>query len=129
MDYLILCEGEPIGTMVNPAADHTMGMVHGPFWPLPAYEKVRTVFRLFAEATDDAQHKHYYRKRDALNLTVTTAAGRSVPAAWVHIYDLAEDAGNATGYEAEFNVDDYRFFFDQRTWDGTPYPVQGAATF
>jgi hypothetical protein len=51
MAYLILCDGEPIGTMVNPGADPPMGMVHGPFKPFPAYERVRPVFRLFAEAT------------------------------------------------------------------------------
>jgi hypothetical protein len=100
--------------MANPFADQSMGMVHGLFQPLPAYERVRSVFRLFPEASDDASFARYYRERDALDLTVTTQAGLPVPAAWVHIYDLAQEVGDETGYAAEFNVGKYKFFSDRR---------------
>jgi hypothetical protein len=57
-----------------------MGMAHSPVKPFPAYERVRPVFRLFAEATgatvahgsDEEKLARYYRERDALHLEVTT---------------------------------------------------------
>ena len=78
MDYLIVYNGEPIGTMVSPGADASMGMVQGPFVPLPAYEKVRAVFRLFTEAAgmdngtgypdDPEKLRRFYAARGALDL-------------------------------------------------------------
>src|SRR5690242_14843537 len=98
--------------MVEPGADPPMGMVHGPFKPAPAYRKVQPIFRLFTEATwvtqgqkpDEDKLARYYRERDALHLSVTTAAGLPVPVAWVHVGDAAQEVGEEEGYYAEFNV-------------------------
>ena len=125
MDYLIVYNGEPIGTIVSPRADASMGMVHGPFMPLPAYEKVRAVFRLFSEATgmgngtgypdDPEKLRRFYAERDALDLSVTTRDGLPIPTAWAHVYDFSEERGE-TGYEGEFNVASAEFFGDARLW-------------
>jgi hypothetical protein len=119
MQYLILHHQEPIGTIREPKADVSMGMVFGSFAPLPAYEQVRPVFRLFTEGAltgsrNEDQLRDYYQKRDALHLTITTLQNIPVKTLWIHIYDLADDA-----YQAEFNVDyaDGSFFVNASLWD------------
>jgi len=41
MNYLIIHDDTPIGRIVEPVADHSMGVVQGPFVPFQAYERVR----------------------------------------------------------------------------------------
>jgi len=134
MDYLIIHDDEPIGRIVEPGADHPMGVVQGPFVPLPAYERVRSVFRLFAETmladptgnTIDARDR-YYRELDALHLSVTTADGRPVPTSSVYVEDYSEELGD-DGYEGVFVVPPHpifepsgTFFEDDHYWDGPRY--------
>jgi len=138
MDYLIICDDEPIGRIVNPGADHSMGVVQGPFVPFDAYERVRAVFRLFVEASlaeHDTPAKHdakemferYYQELDALHLSVTTADGRPIPTASVYVEDYLVELGD-DGYEGVFIVPPHplfepsgTFFEDVRYWDGPRY--------
>ena len=123
MDYLIVYNGEPIGTMASPGADMSMGMVQGPFIPLPAYEKVRAVFRLFSEASgmgngtgypdDPEKLQRFYAERDALALAVTTREGLIIPTEWAHVYDFGVELGE---YEGESHVASAEFFQDERQW-------------
>jgi len=125
MDYLIIYNDEPIGKVVEPGADFSMGVVHGPFVPFPAYEKVRLVFRIYAELVDTGQAhgeklQQYYKKRDVLtrHLTITTITGLPVETLWIDIDDFSEYLGDE-GYEAHFCVAyaDGAFFSNASLWD------------
>lgn len=129
MDYLIIYDDEPIGRIVNPKADLSMGVVQGPFMPFDSYERVRATFRLFAE-TSLAEHdttealERYYQDLDALHLSVTTSDGLPIPTASVHVEDYSKELGD-DGYEGVFVVPPSplfepsgTFFKDVRYWDG-----------
>jgi hypothetical protein len=96
-DFLIVCEGEAIGSSDLEARDPGMGTARGRFFPLPAYDRVRHVFRIFAEsqhstgAADADKVSKYYSARDQLHLTVETRAGRPIPADTVHISDFRDE--------------------------------------
>lgn len=122
MNYVIHCADEPIGTLVESAADRSMGVIRGRFVPLTAYEKVRPIFRLFAQAawtqpTDEDLLHRYYRERDALPLSVATATGLPVAVEWVHIEDYTEEAGGEPTHEAVFVVSSPAFFEDGALWE------------
>ncbi len=119
MDYMVIYQGEPIGTIKSPSADEGMGMVCGHFCPAPAYEKVRSIFQMFSEAlennNDEAMIARYYQERDALNLSIITTDGYEVPTDYVSIFDYFLELGD-DGYEAEFRVASANFFQDRRLW-------------
>lgn len=115
MQYLILCDGEVIGTSMLEHRDAGMGTASGKFEPAPAYAKVRAVFRLFSEAQQDTGPadsdilSRYYAARDELSLSVETAAGEPVSTEVVHVTDFAEEFGD-DAYEVEVHVNEARFF-------------------
>jgi len=132
MNYLIIHDDTPIGRIVEPVADHSMGVVQGPFVPFQAYERVRAVFRLFAETqasgAQDTPEKlaHYHGELDALHLSVSTADGRLIPIIAAHVEDYSVELGE-DGYEGFFVVEPNplfapsgSFFDDPRYWDGLP---------
>lgn len=123
MDYLIVYNDEPIGKVVEPKADFSMGVVHGPFEPFPAYEQVRPVFRIYGELLDRGQAhgeklNQFYEERDALtrHLSVTTIAGLPVETLWIGIDDFSELMGD-DGYGAHFCAADPDFFDNASLWD------------
>jgi hypothetical protein len=125
MEYLIIHNNEPIGRVVEPEADSSMGVIIGPFVPFPAYEHVRSVFRIYAELVDTGQAhgeklQQYYKKRDVLtrHLSITTITGLPVETLWINIEDFSEYLGD-DGYEAHFCVAyaDGAFLSNASLWD------------
>jgi hypothetical protein len=96
-----------------------MGFAFGEFDPLPAYQVVRPVFRLFTEAEEarsrgetaaaEKQFASYYQARDALQLTLRTAGGHIVPTSVIHIYDWGD-----LGREVEVQISDPAFLQEHR---------------
>jgi hypothetical protein len=71
-----------------------VGRASGVFRPGLGYDLVEPVFRLFADAVpldgsanDDAMLARYYKARDALQLELVDATGRSIPTSAIHIVD------------------------------------------
>jgi hypothetical protein len=99
--YRVLCDGELIGTSALESRDAGMGTAIGQFTPTAAYQRVRPIFRLFAQAQRDTGPAdgqlltEYYRSRDALALSVETDNGIVVPTTVVHIADFEEEVGEA----------------------------------
>ena len=119
MAYTIRCRGEAIGTTAFEYFDDGMSVAFGAFRPAAAYERVRAIFRLYAEAipstsaqaADEEKLAQYYRERDALDLEVVDAAGRVIPTGFVHICDFVEEAGE-DAYEVEAQI------ADRHVWEG-----------
>jgi hypothetical protein len=113
--FNITCNGERIGTSDLESRDAGMGIATGRFTPAAAYERVRPVFRLFAEAqcedgpADVRMLADYYRSRDSLVLSVETEDGVVVPTTTVHIADFMEEL-DQTACEVEAHVADPSFF-------------------
>src|SRR4051794_29113914 len=99
MEYRITADGEVIGTSCLERCDPSMGVVDGVFVPSPAYERVRAVFRLYADAgtsvanQDTAKLEAYYAARDALHLGVETEEGVQLPVIMVHVTDYSPEIG------------------------------------
>ena len=80
-----------------------MAIASGEFVPGSAYERVRPVFRPYAEAqrddgtVDEEMLNRIRRERDALALRVVGTDGTDLPVELVMIYDFGEEAG-AEGY-------------------------------
>lgn len=118
MVYEIRQRGEVIGTSALEHFDDGMSVASGALRPAAAYERVRAVFRLYAEAVpatsaeaaDEATLARYYRERDALDLELVDASGRVVPTGFIHISDFTEEAG-ADAYQIEVQI------ADRRAWD------------
>ena len=94
--------------------DPSMGVAMGRFQPAPLYETVRPIFMLYRRATDpqaegrsadEALLTRYYQQRDALGLTVRSAAGEPVGTRWIHIDDCSDELG-AEGIDVSIAVDD-----------------------
>lgn len=76
--------------------DPSMGTAHGSFVPEKAYESVRSVFRLFAEAqpevvgaaVDQSRVSEYYRLRDQLLLRLENSIGAVFVPEAIHIEDF-----------------------------------------
>jgi hypothetical protein len=94
--FAIRSAGAVIGHSELEHWDLSMAIVHGGFRPTGAYERVRPVFRLFAEG----RTAEYYRARDRLALELVARDGTVVPTETVHIVDFAEEAG-PDAYEAQ----------------------------
>jgi hypothetical protein len=87
----------------------------GRFTPTAAYEGVRPVFRIFAEAqrdtgpVDERMIADYYRSRDALMLTLENEDGVIIPTTVVHIADFTVEI-DETACEIEVHISDPSFF-------------------
>ena len=92
-----------------------MGLACGSFVPAPGYERLRPVFRIFADSqsetgpADPDALARYYRERDKLNLAVVRPDGTLVRTSVVHICDFSEESGE-DAYEIEVHVEDPSFF-------------------
>lgn len=117
--YRICCDDELIGVSDLESLDPGMGTATGKFTPAPGYERVRNVFRLFAEAhrdtgpPDPEKLASYYQARDLLALTVETSSGEVVSVDLVHIADF-RDSIDESACEVEIHVSDASFFDDPR---------------
>jgi hypothetical protein len=108
--YRVMRQGQTIGTSRLEKADLGMGVAFGEFEPLPAYESVRAIFHLFADAQGDAAMlRRYYEERDSLNLTLEDEQGHQFVTNWIHIYDF-EDLDR----ELEVQTADPAFWEDWR---------------
>ena len=110
--YNILQAGKCIGTTNLVSIDSGMGVVLGTFSSTPAYDKVRPVFRLYTQAMI-AQNKGipcdeilnaYFKKRDALRLSLETSAKRLIPVEWIDVVDLLDETGDL---EVEVKLSDH----------------------
>jgi hypothetical protein len=82
--YTILCNGEVIGSSDLEDREPDLGVAAGRFEPTDAYARVAPVFRLFAEAHEEA--------RARLVLEVREADGPALQGAGVAIIDVPGEA-------------------------------------
>jgi hypothetical protein len=93
--YHILSHGQLIGSSPLEYGDEPMGIAFGRFDPLPAYEELRPIFRLYTEAVpetsrqswDEAKLAAYWQAYDALDLALATADGRILETRGPYITD------------------------------------------
>jgi hypothetical protein len=94
--YGIVWGDELIGDTDLEMHDPGMNVYSGRFYPTASYQHVRSVFKLFSEALDligakrEAAVAEYYRKRDALGLTIRAQNGRRLAANAIHIMDFED---------------------------------------
>ncbi len=99
--YVVYVGDEPLGSSFLEHRDPNMGVAFGVFAPAPAYERIRWVFRLFAEAqpananqeADAAKLSRYYSERDKLNLRLIGPATHPIATSFIHIEDFMAEAG------------------------------------
>jgi hypothetical protein len=94
--FLVCVDGEVIGSSDLEGRDPGMGMLNGPFYPTPAYEKVKGTFELFSAAVDHKPSNETLlascnAQCDALGLTLRTGDNRTIPTATIRIWDYARD--------------------------------------
>ena len=113
--YQVIYGGHAIGTSRLEQRYVDVAIAAGDFVPLPAYEAVRGIFLLFTEAHDDHGHlmdeaklARYYQARDALQLTLETAQGQTIPTHWIHIVDWGD-----LGREIEVQITDAAFWNEE----------------
>ncbi|USD19845.1 hypothetical protein MJO52_12210 [Microbulbifer variabilis] len=87
MNYYILSKDLCLGRSRLEHADLSMGMVHGIFTQEPDYQKVKNVFKLFA----NEQYDEYYQKRDDLELTLQDESGNKISTHFIHIEDYSPE--------------------------------------
>lgn len=115
-EFRVLHGDEVIGTSSLEVRDAGMGMARGRFLPTPAYQGVRGVFRIFADAQREAGPAseelvaRYYEARDGLALRLESDEGHAVPVGFVHIEDVVEDDDDASECEVEVEILDASFF-------------------
>lgn len=99
MQFRVLSQGVVIGATNLESLDPSMGVATGVFAPSENYGAVQPIFRLYATAgitvagQDETKLKAYYAARDALNLSLVTPAGETVPTESIHITDFSEETG------------------------------------
>jgi hypothetical protein len=124
MRYGIRGGGMVLGHSDLAERDESMGVALGAFHPAPDYERVRAIFRLFAEAaaetsaqaTDEEKLARYFAARDALGLELVEPSGRVVPTDTIHIADYSVEAG-PDAMEVEVMLSDPTFFQPSPTAD------------
>ncbi|WP_444907560.1 hypothetical protein ACJJIR_05325 [Microbulbifer sp. SSSA008] len=87
MNYYILSKDFYIGQSRLEHADLGVGMVHGRFIQGPDYQKVKSVFKLFASE----QYDEYYQKRDGLELMLQDESGNKISTDFIHIEDYSPE--------------------------------------
>ncbi|WP_444905051.1 hypothetical protein ACJJIU_10170 [Microbulbifer sp. CnH-101-E] len=87
MNYYILSKNLYLGQSRLEHADLSMGMVHGRFIQGPGYQKVKSVFKLFASK----QYDEYHQKRDDLELTLLDESGNKISTGFIHIEDYSPE--------------------------------------
>jgi hypothetical protein len=106
MRFTVIYAGTPIGSANLEEIDASMGIAAGAFEPAPDYERVRHVFRKYADAhrddgsIDQALLDRMYQELEVLNLRVVGPDGADLAVEWVMIYDFGEEAG-ADGYRVD----------------------------
>jgi hypothetical protein len=123
--YHILSHGRLIGASLLEKGDEPMGIAFGRFDPLPAYEELRPIFRLFTEAMpetsrqswDEAKRASYWQANDTLDLALATADGRGLAARGPYITDWSS-LGWTDECEIEAQILDEEFWkVWRRVWD------------
>lgn len=114
--YRVMYAGQPLGVTGLEGRDPEKHMAYGTFLPLPAYDRVRPIFRLFVQALrgngrapDDALLAQYYRARDALHLTLETERGVVIPTVVIQIIDM-RGVWDSEGCAIEVWIADPAFF-------------------
>lgn len=114
--YRVMYAGQPLGVTKLEGRDPAKRMAYGTFLPLPAYDRVRPIFRLFVQALrgngrapDDALLTQYYRARDALHLTLETERGATIPTLAIQIIDM-RGVWDSEGCALEVWITDPAFF-------------------
>jgi len=94
MRHTLKLHGIVVGWSELERIEPDLGRARGRFRPGVGYELVQPVFRLFAEAVprsantrDEAKLARYYKSRDALQLELVDAAGRTIATSAIHIAD------------------------------------------
>ncbi len=115
MKFEIRCNDAMIGHSDLEAVDLGMGILHGEFLPLAAYESVRPIFQLFGDASPDTAHLksgdsaklQAFREQVAeLELEVWHRSGENLPVAEVHIYDFSSELGPESECQVEVSIRD-----------------------
>ena len=121
MAYAVRTRGIVVGHAELVPIDRSMGVAAGSFVPTAAYDRVRAIFRRFAESvgetsaqiTNEAGGTRYYAERDALELELVDDRLGVISTTAVHILDFEDEAGPGE-IELEVIIDDPKF------WDRFP---------
>lgn len=95
MRLRVLSGGVPVGWLEPARVDTGMGVVHGRFHPLPAYESIARVFRRRAEEMpeqgpeDGESVRRYHAALGALALSLERADGAPLDTGWIEVYDFS----------------------------------------
>jgi hypothetical protein len=117
MRYSVHYQGDSIGNSDLEGADPDMGVAFGQFQPTPRYERVRHIFRMFAEAhsgaatdpLDERMVSEYYSERDRLGLTLVDQSGRIIQTMAIHVADFSVEFGE-DAYQLEVITSDEKFW-------------------
>lgn len=108
MRHTLKLHGVVVGWSDLERIEPALGRARGRFRPGIGYELVQPVFRLFAEAVpraadarDEAKLARYYKSRDALQLELVDAGGKTIPTTAIHIADYRNGGG---GDDCELDV-------------------------
>ncbi|HEX6796970.1 MAG TPA: hypothetical protein VF116_04545 [Ktedonobacterales bacterium] len=111
--YRVIHNGDVIGSSHLEYRDLAMAVAFGRFYPSPAYDTMRPIFRKFTHAqgdrgqsVDQDELKQYYAARDALGLKLVSSDGLELATGHIHIVDWEED----DDLEIEVQVGDHRFW-------------------
>lgn len=114
--YRVMYAGQPLGVTQLEGRDPQKSMAYGTFLPLAAYDHVRPIFWLFAQALrgngrtpDNALLAQYYRSRDALHLTLESERGVVIPTVAIQIIDM-RGVWDSDGCAIEVWMADSAFF-------------------
>ena len=84
-----MADGFEIGHSNLEFEDLSMGSVHGRFFPTDNYQKVQSIFRLFARN----QYQEYFNLRDTLKLELFDENLILIGTNTIHIADFSEEFG------------------------------------
>lgn len=103
MEFIIYCNGEPVGYSDLAFSDEGMGVRNGLFHPLPAYHRVAPLFRDFSRlrqehiigSEESGPLQNIRAMIENLQLEVRTASGEPIGTLWVGLEDFSDEVGES----------------------------------
>ncbi|MBI4749259.1 MAG: hypothetical protein HY774_12270 [Acidobacteria bacterium] len=102
MNFIIYCNGEPVGHSDLAFSDEGMGVRTGLLLPLPAYQRYAALFQDFSRlrqehivgSEESGPLQNIRAMVENLQLEVRTASGESIGTLWIGIEDFSDEVGD-----------------------------------